>query len=309
MLSLSDRSLSATCSVFSCGSFFVPGSWSMSFRTRPSLKCSSFFTMNLARRPEPWTMRRSTMSTTRTMVLCFAASNISRDAPLCNSSTNSSRVRAAPVPKASVLMPCSLSMESMTSRLPATLPLSLGVALRVAVMFRIALPVFEICSGVCHSNLILFLSCGTSKLGFQNVASGSQRIVPLISCSFAFLEFSSRSTRSLRRSAWPALPPRSKESGLNSSAFSLMGVLASVGAASAGAAATSHMCRSASLASGRSASGFVRSLFMKSLPGSGALRGSFTAFRQTSDCPLKGNLPSTRPKTTTPAAQTSTLVP
>mmetsp|Transcript_32761 Transcript_32761/g.83512 ORF Transcript_32761/g.83512 Transcript_32761/m.83512 type:complete len:212 (+) Transcript_32761:1001-1636(+) len=210
MLSLSDSSLSATCSVFSCGSFFVPGSWSISSLLRPSLKASDFFTRNLARRPAPWTMRRSTISTTRTMLLCCAASSMSRDAPLCSSSTNSDRVLASPLPNALVSMPCSWSIVPMTSSLPATLPLSSGVAFRAAATLRIALPAFWICSMVCHAKRIFFFNCGTSKLGFQNVASGSHRMEECFrSCSLAFFECSNRSTSILRRSAMPALPPRS----------------------------------------------------------------------------------------------------
>mmetsp|Transcript_10084 Transcript_10084/g.29817 ORF Transcript_10084/g.29817 Transcript_10084/m.29817 type:complete len:308 (-) Transcript_10084:756-1679(-) len=307
MLSLSDRSLSATCSVFSCGSFFVPGSWSISFRMRPSLKCSDFLTMNLARRPEPWTIRSSTISTTRTIVLCFSASSISRDAPLCSSSVNSSSVLAVALPNSLVLMPWSVSIESMTSMLPATLPLSVGVAFRALDMLRIALPLFSIWSVVCHSNLTFRclppLTMGTSKLGFQNVARGSQRIVPFISCSLAFLEFSRRSTRSLRRSAWPALPPRSKWSGLKSLSFS------SSPAWTKEVSFASHGSAKASFASGLSSSFFVSIISMKFLPDSGALLGSLTAFRQTSDWPLKGNLPSTRPKVTIPHAQTSHFTP
>mmetsp|Transcript_60950 Transcript_60950/g.142576 ORF Transcript_60950/g.142576 Transcript_60950/m.142576 type:complete len:216 (+) Transcript_60950:622-1269(+) len=95
MFIISFRMRSAVCLAFSCGSFLVPGSRSVS-RSRPSGNCS----LNSTRSREPSVGRsfKTTMSTTRTSFLCCCASNISLEAPVSTSLASCSMPFAFPTP-------------------------------------------------------------------------------------------------------------------------------------------------------------------------------------------------------------------
>mmetsp|Transcript_37986 Transcript_37986/g.98320 ORF Transcript_37986/g.98320 Transcript_37986/m.98320 type:complete len:445 (+) Transcript_37986:353-1687(+) len=220
--SRSRRIRSATCNGLSCGAFFVPGRCLMSSLLRPSLYVSWYLTSILLFRPLSWTTRRSTMSTTRTMLLCLDASSIMRELPLCSSVMNSLKVLAWPRPNFLGSMPWSFRICATTRLLPLTAcarspPLSVE-RFRAHIVWSALSPSFSTSSGENQANFVVRpFREETWKLSFQNVASGLHWD-ELVGSTFS--AFSSRLTNCCRRSATMMLAPRSRATFLVSAGVS-----------------------------------------------------------------------------------------
>mmetsp|Transcript_49600 Transcript_49600/g.127991 ORF Transcript_49600/g.127991 Transcript_49600/m.127991 type:complete len:301 (+) Transcript_49600:726-1628(+) len=264
--------------------------------TRPSKRPSEASTRMRPLPSAPTTVSFSTtMSTARTMNLCFVASSNILQAPVCSSVTKSSKLLAPPMPKPSTLTlwsrSCCFTVSTVTSLLTRS-PAGSWVA---AVKAEVRLSALEVCH---HSRVKARSLPGSWQVNLWLFMSAY--LAPDLPV------FWRRSTNSARRAAMPAFAPLSFISGLKSpisSGFVVRGFPHSL-PSSAMNEFDKAVAQSNRLASSRSSN-----LWMISWPSAGHRLGTTNFLSLTSCSPVNGNLPETKPNMTTPIAQQSTFIP